>query len=210
MMASGLDEGPEVSVAVLLDELPGMSVAVPLKDEPGLSGSSEAGASSMLVGGVLGRVSKSTLPGTGAGVSSLLVCQGVLGLLEDIVVVSSCSSSNSGWVSLDTEFSKCTGETDALLPITAFMLLKNGKLAGTSSSSDSLPSVLFISLSVIALYFFLRAFILAQQLRHSTVSVFHQSVDDFTKDVVVSFGFLELILDFVLAPRGNQEPRLRR
>lgn len=163
----------------------------------------------MLVGGVLGRVSKSTLPGNGARVSGLLVCRGVLGLMEDLVVVSSCSSSNSGWVSLDTESSKCTGETDALLPITEFISSKNGKLAGTSSSSDSLHSLL-LSLSVIALYFFLRAFILAQQLRHSTVSVFHQSIDDLTNDVVVSFGAVELFLDVVLAPRGDQEPRLRR
>ena len=105
VMASGLDERPGLSIAVLLDEPPGMSVAVPLKDEPGLSGISEARVSGTLVAGVLGRVSNSNLPHNGAGVSGLLVSRRVLGLLEDIVVISSCSSSSSGWVYLDTESS---------------------------------------------------------------------------------------------------------
>lgn len=100
-----LDERPGLSIAVLLDEPPGMSVAVPLKDEPGLSGISEARVSGTLVAGVLGRVSNSNLPHNGAGVSGLLVSRRVLGLLEDIVVISSCSSSSSGWVYLDTESS---------------------------------------------------------------------------------------------------------
>ena len=42
------------------------------------------------------------------------------------------------------------------------------------------------------------------------VSTFRQGADDLSENVIVSLGAVELLLNVVLAPRIDQQPRLRR
>ena len=152
----------------------GSGVVGQLTTEAGVAGrlTTEAGVAEWLTteAGVVGRLT------TEAGVVGRLTTEaGVVGRLTtevgvvewldgDVGAIGKLSMSPSHSSMVDVfpaeESSTWTGATDALPPITASISLKKVKSdVGTSSSSDSRPWPLLLSLSVTSLYFLFRALI---------------------------------------------------